>query len=180
MRADWHKWKRCESMIFWTNHVTLTLDFQGQLELAVFQELDSSTDMERKDVRKKGCWTYYVSLNFDLAHDLVFVFSRSNFPIAISQEWKGQLTWSGWDVIGYDIGPTTIMEAWTLTSTMTWYGSFGFARSNFKIFVFQDRPIDMKQYKYESIRRWSPCVTASIRILAIRSQPWIFKVQFWK
>ena len=51
-------------------------------------------DMERKGYESIGCYTYFVTLNYDL--DLGF--SRSNFENAVSQEWEGQLTWNQRDV----------------------------------------------------------------------------------
>ena len=51
-------------------------------------------DMERKRYESIRCYTYFVTLNYDL--DLRF--SRSNFENAVSQEWEGQLTWSQKDV----------------------------------------------------------------------------------
>ena len=41
-----------------------------------------------------GCWANYVSLSFDLTHDLNFGFSGSNFETVISQEWEGWLIWN--------------------------------------------------------------------------------------
>ena len=46
--------------------------------------------MERNGCESIGCWTYYVTLNYDL--DLGF--SRSNFWKAVSLEQGGQLTWN--------------------------------------------------------------------------------------
>ena len=45
--------------------------------------------------------TCYVTLNFDCTHDLHLRFSVSNFEIAVSQEWEGQLTWNKMDVTYY-------------------------------------------------------------------------------
>ena len=35
-----------------------------------------------------------VTFNVHLTHDLDLGFSRSNFENAVSQEWKGRLTWN--------------------------------------------------------------------------------------
>ena len=44
------------------------------------------------DVKRKGCasvgyWANYVTLTFDLTHDLYLVVSRSKFEIALFEEW---------------------------------------------------------------------------------------------
>ena len=51
-------------------------------------------DTEQKGYESIGCWTRYVTLTFNLTHDLGLGFSRLNFQIAISQEWEGQLTYN--------------------------------------------------------------------------------------
>ena len=51
-------------------------------------------DMERKRCKSIGCYTHFVTFNFDLNHDLDLGFSRSNFEKVISQEWDGQLKWN--------------------------------------------------------------------------------------
>ena len=53
-----------------------------------------SIDMEQKGYESIGCYTYFVTLSYDL--DLRF--SRSNFKNAVSREWEGQLTWNQRDV----------------------------------------------------------------------------------
>ena len=57
--------------------------------------MGGSINMGRKGCESIGCWTQYVTLIFNLTHDLEFGFSRLNFQIAIAQDWKGQLTWNG-------------------------------------------------------------------------------------
>ena len=49
---------------------------------------------ERRGYESIGCYAYFVTVSYDL--DLGF--SRSNFENAISQEWKGRLTWNERDV----------------------------------------------------------------------------------
>ena len=53
-----------------------------------------SIDMEQKGYELIGCYTYFVTLSYDL--DLGF--SRSNFKNAVSREWEGRLTWNQRDV----------------------------------------------------------------------------------
>ena len=56
-------------------------------------------DKERKGYESIGCYTPFVTFNFDLNHDLDLGFSRSNFEKkVISQEWDGRLTWNERDV----------------------------------------------------------------------------------
>ena len=55
-------------------------------------------DMERKGFESIGCYTHFVTFNFDLNHDLDLEFSRSNFEKVVSQEWDGRLTWDERDV----------------------------------------------------------------------------------
>ena len=55
------------------------------------------------DVKRKGCasveyWVNYVTLTFDLTHDLDLVVSRSKFEIALFEEWGVSLTWNERDV----------------------------------------------------------------------------------
>ena len=56
--------------------------------------MEGPIDMERKGYESIGCYTYFVTLSYDL--DLGFL--RSNFENAVSQEWEGQLTWNQRDV----------------------------------------------------------------------------------
>ena len=53
-----------------------------------------SIDMEQKGYESIGCYTYFVTLSYDL--DLGF--SQSNFKNAVSREWEGRLTWNQRDV----------------------------------------------------------------------------------
>ena len=46
-------------------------------------------DMEQKGCELIGSWTHFVTLNFDLTHDLDIGFSRSNLIKVVSQEWEG-------------------------------------------------------------------------------------------
>ena len=52
----------------------------------------------RKGCESIGCYIYFVTFNVHLTHDLDLGFSRSNFENAVSQEWKGRLTWNKSDV----------------------------------------------------------------------------------
>ena len=55
-------------------------------------------DMERKGCESIGCYTHFVTFNFDLNYDLDLGFPRWNIEIAVTQEWEGWLTWNGRDV----------------------------------------------------------------------------------
>ena len=55
-------------------------------------------DMERKRCESPECCTHVVTFNFDLAHDLDFEFSMSNFEIAVSHECEGWLIWNERDM----------------------------------------------------------------------------------
>ena len=60
--------------------------------------MGGSIDMERKGCESIGCYTHFVTFNFDLNHDLDLGFSRSNFQKVVFQEWDGRLTWDERDV----------------------------------------------------------------------------------
>ena len=55
-------------------------------------------DVKRKGGASVGYWVYYVTLTFDLTHDLDLVVLRSKFEIALFEEWGGWLTWNERDV----------------------------------------------------------------------------------
>ena len=55
-------------------------------------------DMELKGCESIECWTYVVTFNVHLTHELHLGFSRSNFENAVSQEWDDRLTWNERDV----------------------------------------------------------------------------------
>ena len=57
--------------------------------------------MERKGYESIGCYTFFVTLSYDL--DLGF--SRLKFENAVSREWEGQLTWNQKDVSRLNVGP---------------------------------------------------------------------------
>ena len=79
-----------------------------------------SIDMEQKGYESIGCYTYFVTLSYDL--DLGF--SQSNFKNAVSREWEGRLTWNQRDVSRWDVRLT--LWLWTLTSPLTleFHGQF--------------------------------------------------------
>ena len=60
--------------------------------------MEGPIDMEQKRCESIGCYTHFVTFNIPLTHDLDLGFSRSNFENAVSQEWKGRLTWNKSDV----------------------------------------------------------------------------------
>ena len=55
--------------------------------------------MKRKGGASVGYWVNYVTLTFDLTHDLDLVVSRSKFEIALFEEWGDWLTRNKRDVI---------------------------------------------------------------------------------
>ena len=60
-------------------HITLTLDFQGQILKSHIKRTGRPIDMEQKECQMIWSGTHFVALNFDLSHDLDLEFSRSNF-----------------------------------------------------------------------------------------------------
>ena len=98
--------KGCESIECWTHGVTfnghLTHDLCLGFSRSNFEKVISGmgwpNDMERKGCESIGCCIYFVTFNVRLTHDLDLGFSRSNFENAVSQEWKGRLTWNERDV----------------------------------------------------------------------------------
>ena len=68
--------------------------------------MEGPIDMEQKRCESIGCYTHFVTFNIPLTHDLDLGFSRSNFENAVSQEWKGRLTWNKSDVNRLDVTPT--------------------------------------------------------------------------
>ena len=55
-------------------------------------------NVKRKGGASVGYWANYVTLTFDLTHDIELVVSRSNFEIALFEEWVGWLRWNERDV----------------------------------------------------------------------------------
>ena len=49
-------------------------------------------NLKRKESESIVSWAHNVTLNFDRTHGLGHGFARSNFEIAVSQEWEGRLT----------------------------------------------------------------------------------------
>ena len=64
--------------------------------------MEGLIDMEQKGCESIGCWTHYVALNDNLG----LGFSRSNFGIAISQEWMGLVTWNEKEMHRLNAEPT--------------------------------------------------------------------------
>ena len=75
------------------------------------------------------------------------VFSRSNTPLDISQQWLVWLMWNEKELHRMDTGWT--MWPWPLTSPMT--STFDFSRSNFKIAVSQELIPDSCETKRKQI-----------------------------
>ena len=76
-------------------------------------------DMERKGCESIGCYIYFVTFNVHLTHDLDLGFSRSNFENAVSQEWRGRLTWNESDVNRWDVTPTLWLSTFPSRMTLT-------------------------------------------------------------
>ena len=69
----------------------------------------------------KGMWVdrmldQFVTLNFDLTHDLTLDFQGKIFTVAVSQEWEGWLTWTE---RGGMLDPLCDLELLTLPMTLT-------------------------------------------------------------
>ena len=87
------------------------------------------TDLDRKEWEYTGCRIHYVTLNFDLTHDLDLRFWRSNLEISPSQEWEGQLTWNKRNK---SIGCLTLKFDLTVTLTSGIEGSIGIERKGYE------------------------------------------------
>ena len=72
--------------------------FQGQILKKSYLRNGMADWHGRKGCESIGCYIYFVTFNVHLTHDLDLGFSRSNFENAVSQEWKGRLTWNKSDV----------------------------------------------------------------------------------
>ena len=60
-------------------------------------------DVKRKGGASVGYWVNYVTLTFDLTHDLDLVVSRSKFEIALFEEWGLiDMKWKGCESIIHD------------------------------------------------------------------------------
>ena len=64
-------------------------------------------DVKWKGGASVGYWVKYVTLNFDLTHDLDLVVSRSKFEKALFEEWLGggeliDMEWKGCESIIHD------------------------------------------------------------------------------
>ena len=86
------KQKGHASIWYWIDHMTITFDITYDLDLVFFQvKFLNNCISNQLDTEPN-----YATLPFDHTHDLGL--SRSKFEIALSQEWKGQLTWNERDV----------------------------------------------------------------------------------
>ena len=86
---------------YWVQYMTLTFDLTHDLDLGCFkvkfQNSSISGIVGLIDVKCIGSeliwyWADCMTLPFDHIHDLDFGVSRSEFEIALSQEWGGRLT----------------------------------------------------------------------------------------
>ena len=102
-RADWHGTKgmwvdrmldpHCDFELWphpWPWHLIFKVKFWN----SCIPGIGGPIDMERKGYEWIGCYTYFVTMSYDV--DLGF--SWSNFENAVSQEWEGRLTWNHMDV----------------------------------------------------------------------------------
>ena len=92
-------------------------------------------DMELKGCESRECWTYVVTFNVHLTHDLDLGFPWSNFEKVLFYEWDGRLTWNQRE------GCESI-ECWTHVVTFNVHPfhdlDLGFWRSNFEKFLSQE------------------------------------------
>ena len=77
-------------VVYHHGHLTLTLDFQGQVLKMLYLSHGRADWHERKGCESIGCYTHFVTFKVPLTHDLDLGFSRSNFENAVSQEWEGR------------------------------------------------------------------------------------------
>ena len=82
------------------DHLTLTLDFQGQiLKMLYLRNLRADWHGIKGMLGcYRGCYTHLVTFNVPLTHDLDLRFSRLNFEKVVSQECVGRLTWDERDM----------------------------------------------------------------------------------
>ena len=81
--------------------------------------MEGPIDMEWKGCESIGCYTLFVTSNFDLNPDLDLGFSRSNFEKVVSQEWDDRLTWNEKDVSLKNVGPMLWLSMFTSSITLT-------------------------------------------------------------
>ena len=87
-------------------------------------------DTWRKGSESHECWTYVVTFNFDLTHELDLEFSMSKFEITVSQECGGPIDM---ERKGYES-----MGCYTYFVTLGYDLDLGFSRSNFENAVSQE------------------------------------------
>ena len=129
-------------------------------------------DIERKVCELIGCQTHFVTLNFDLTHDLDLGFSRSNFKKLYIR--NRMVDWHGSKGMWVDEMSGPLLP---LTVGLNHDLEHGFLRSNFEKSCKSGKGvfIDMGQKGYESLGCLTHCV-----ILSYDLEFSIFKVKFWK
>ena len=180
--ADWHgtKGMRVDKML--VSHVVTFNVHLHDLDLGFSKSncwisgMGWLIDMEWKECESIGCYTHFVTFNFDLKHDIDLGFARSNFEKVVSQEWDGRLTWNQRDVGRWNVRLmlwlSTVLSPMTLTldfqgqilkksylmnGMADWHGTKG---------MWVDRMLD-PWYDFQcSPLPWP--------------WPWIFKVKIWK
>ena len=109
LRNAWSDWCETKSALvgYWVQYVTLTFDLTHNLDHGCFKvkfwNSSISGIVALIDVKWKGSeliwyWADCMTLPFDHTHDLDLGVSRSDFEIALSQEWGGRLTWKEKDL----------------------------------------------------------------------------------
>ena len=98
-------------------HLTLTLDFQGQIWKCCISGMGCPIDMEWEGCESIGCYTHIVTLNCDLTHELDPLFKGKNFEKVATHEWDARLTWNERDASRLNVEPMLWLS--TLTSPMT-------------------------------------------------------------
>ena len=93
-RADWHGTKRmwvyrmlhilCDFQL-WPQTWPWPWIFKVKFWKSRISGIGWLIHMEQKGCEPIGCYTYFVTFNFDLNHDLDLGFSRSNFDKVVSQ-----------------------------------------------------------------------------------------------
>ena len=90
--------------------------FQGQIQNSCISGIVGLI-VKWKGIKLIRYWADCMTLPFDHTHDLDLEVSRSNFEIALSQEWDGWLTWNERDV-------SHLFMTMILTFVWPWWGGW--------------------------------------------------------
>ena len=125
-------------------------------------------DMEQKGFEPIGSGTHFVTLNFDLIHDLDIGFSRSYFEKLYPR--NGRVKSHGMKGMGVDRKSDWL---WTLTSPMT-------LNLDFKGQIFKKMCLGNGRVDWNGTERmWVDRMLDPLYDLELWPWPCIFKVQFW-